>query len=130
MRSFGIFALVIISQLAVLSPAHAAEVRDFDRAAFNAAQASGRPILVDVKAWWCPVCASQSSTIKKAITAAEYAKLIVFNVNFDKQKDVWKSFSVSKQGTLIGYHGTRQTGRLDFATDKIQINALLAKTLR
>jgi thioredoxin-like negative regulator of GroEL len=130
MRNFRILALAMIAQFAVLNPANAAEVRDFDRAAFNAAQASGRPILVDVKAWWCPVCASQSSTIKKAITAAEYAKLIVFNVNFDKQKDVWKSFSVSKQGTLIGYHGTRQTGRLDFATDKIQINALLAKTLR
>jgi thioredoxin 1 len=130
MRHYYAVAFAVIAQVAMLTPAHASEVRDFDRAAFNAAQASGRPILVDVKAWWCPVCASQSSTIKKAITAAEYAKLIVFNVNFDKQKDVWKSFSVSKQGTLIGYHGTRQTGRLDFATDKSQISALLATTLR
>jgi thioredoxin 1 len=130
MRRFRMFALAIIAQFSVLSPVNAAEVRDFDRAAFTAAQSAGRPILVDVKAWWCPVCASQNNTIKKAIAAPDYAKLIVFHVNYDKQKDVWKSFAVTKQGTMIGFHGTRQTGRLDFVTDKVQINALLASTLR
>ncbi|MEY2942389.1 MAG: hypothetical protein RLY97_403 [Pseudomonadota bacterium] len=129
MRHVRLLVLAIIAQFAVLSPASAAEVRDFDRAAFAAAQSAGRPILVEVKAWWCPVCASQASTIKKAITASEYAKLIVFRVNYDTQKDVWQSFAVTKQGSLIGFHGTRQSGRLDFVTDKVQINTLLASTL-
>jgi len=50
-------ALFATAMLAV-APAHAAEFRDFDQAAFAAAQAAGRPILLDVHAWWCPVCAS------------------------------------------------------------------------
>ncbi len=130
MRRYSTIAVAVIAQFALLAPANAAEVRDFDRAAFNAAQASGRSILLDVKAWWCPVCASQASTVKKITTAAEYQKLIIFNINYDKQQDVWKSFSVSKQGTLIGFRGTKQTGRLDFVTDKTQIDALLASTVR
>ncbi len=122
--------LTLAASLAAIAPANAAEEKSFDRAAFAAAQAEGRPILVDVKAWWCPVCASQNSTIKKAVASADYAKLIIFNVNYDKQKDVLPAFAVSKQATLIAFHGKRQTGRLDFVTDKAQINALLASTLR
>ncbi len=130
MTHFRALMLTLAVGIAAAQPASAAEEKNFDRAAFAAAQAEGRPILVDVKAWWCPVCASQSSTIKKAVTAAEYAKLIVFNVNYDKQKDVLKSFAVNKQATLIAFRGKRQTGRLDFVTDKVQINNLLASTLR
>lgn len=50
----------------------AAEFRNFDHAAFTAAQAQGRPILLDVHAWWCPVCASQNHTIKKTVKSAAY----------------------------------------------------------
>jgi thioredoxin 1 len=130
MIKFRTLALTLAAGFAALQPANAAEVKDFGRAAFAAAQAEGRPILVDVKAWWCPVCASQNSTIKKAIASADYAKLVVFNVNYDKQKDVLPVFAVTKQATLIAYRGKRQTGRLDFVTDKAQINNLLASTLR
>jgi thioredoxin 1 len=124
------FLMSVAASIAAAQPASAAEVKAFDRTAFAAAQAEGRPILVDVKAWWCPVCASQSSTIKKAVSAPDYAKLVIFNVDYDKQKDVLKSFAVIKQATLIGFRGKRQTGRLDFVTDKVQINGLLASTVQ
>ena len=130
MIPFRYLLVTLAASLAVIAPANAAEEKNFDRAAFAAAQAEGRPILVDVKAWWCPVCASQNSTIKKAVTSPDYAKLIIFNVNYDKQKDVLPAFGVNKQATLIAYRGKRQTGRLDFVTDRAQINALLASTLR
>ncbi len=130
MARFRAFLLTLAVGFAAAQPANAAEAKSFDSAAFAAAQAEGRPILVAVKAWWCPVCASQSNTIKKAVAAADYAKLVVFNVNYDKQKDVLKSFEVNKQATLIAFSGKRQTGRLDFVTDKVQINNLLASTLR
>jgi thioredoxin 1 len=130
MIKFPAYLTALAMSIAVVQTASAAETKDFDRAAFAAAQAEGRPILIDVKAWWCPVCASQSSTIKKAVTAANYSKLVIFNVDFDKQKDVLKSFAVTKQATLIAFRGKRQTGRLDFVTDKTQINNLLASAVR
>ena len=116
--------------IASATSAFAAEFRAFDPAAFAAAQAQGRPVLIDVKAWWCPVCASQNRTIKRIAAAPQYNSLIVFNVNYDKQKDVLRSLSVTRQATLIAYRGNRQTGRLDFVTDRARIEALLASTQR
>lgn len=123
--AFAAFAMV-----ASASAAHAAEVRPFERAAFVAAQAAGRPILVEVRAWWCPVCASQGATIRDTIADPAYANLVVFLLNYDSQKRELPSFAVTKQGTLIAYRGTAQVGRLDFVTDKPRIRSLIAQTLR
>ena len=123
--AFAAFALA-----AMISPVQAAEQKDFSQAAFAAAQAQGKPILVDVAAWWCPVCASQNSTIRKITATPQYSQLVIFKINYDKQKAEWKSFGVMKQGTLIAYRGKKETGRLAFQTDKTQIAALLASAIR
>ncbi|TPG52176.1 thioredoxin family protein [Sphingomonas glacialis] len=120
-------AAIAIAALAAI-PAQAADFAKFDRAAFDAAQAQGRPILIDVHAWWCPVCGSQARTIKRVVTPEAYPKLIVFRINYDTQKDVWRSFNVQKQATLIAFHGKRETGRIAFMTDKEKIAALIAST--
>ena len=111
-------------------PAQAAEFRDFDQAAFAAAQAQGRPILLDVHAWWCPVCASQNHTIKQTVMSRAYDKLIIFRINYDKQKPIWQSFGVRKQATLIGFRGRQEVGRIQYMTNKDKINALLMSTVR
>lgn len=122
-------AAVLAAGAFVAGPASAAEFRSFDRAAFTAAQAQGKPILVEVAAWWCPVCHSQEGTVKRTVAASDYDKLIVFKINYDRQKDEWKSFGVDKQGTLIGFHGTHEVGRIRFRTDKTEIANLLATTV-
>ena len=113
-----------------ISAAQAAEFKPFDRAQFNAAQAAGKPVLVDVAAWWCPVCHSQDSTIKKTVADPAYNNLTVFKINYDKQKDEWKSFGATKQATLIAFKGGREVGRLAYKTNKDEINTLLASTVR
>ena len=127
MISARIMLAAIAATLAV--PAAAAQERPFERAAFEAAQAAGRPILIDVAAWWCPVCASQGGTLKQAFTDPRYDKLIVFKINYDKQKLEWQSFGAQKQATLIAFRGKQEVGRLAFVTDKAKINALLAATI-
>ena len=122
-------AAFALSAIAVTA-AQAAEFKPFDRAQFNAAQASGKPVLVDVAAWWCPVCHSQDGTIKKAVADPKYNNLTIFKINYDKQKDEWKSFNVTKQATLIAFKGGHEVGRLAFKTNKDEINALLASTVR
>lgn len=130
MRTFQSITMAIAASVVTMVPAYAAEVRDFDRVAFNTAQAQGRPIVVAIKAWWCPVCASQANTIRNSISGPEYAKLVVFQINYDKQKPEWQAFNVQKQGTLIAFRGQKQLGRLDFVTDKTQIRNLLVLTVR
>jgi hypothetical protein len=45
MSAFRIFPAMIIAAMVAVAPASAAEFQDFSRAAFNAAQAQGRPTL-------------------------------------------------------------------------------------
>jgi thioredoxin 1 len=116
--------------LAFAAPVHAADFRDFDSNAFAAAQAAGEPVLVDVHAWWCPVCASQSRTIKKLTASPRYDKLVVFRLNYDKQKDDWKRMGVTTQGTLIAYRGQTETGRLAYQTNAAKIEAVLDSAVR
>jgi thioredoxin-like negative regulator of GroEL len=124
----ALFASTVL--IASAAPANAALVRPFDRAAFVAAQAANLPILIEVSAWWCPVCASQGKTIEAAIADPAYARLQVFKINYDRQKAEWQSFGVNRQGSLITFRGKAPLGRLDFITDKDQIRALLAQTVR
>ncbi len=121
----GALAAAFSVVLLAVSPSRAAEYKEFDASAFAAAQAEGRPVLLDVSAWWCPVCASQNATIKQTVGAASYAKLLIFHIDFDRQEAVWRGFDVVKQATLIGFKGKREVGRLEFVTDKGQIKSLL-----
>lgn len=120
----------VIAAAVAATPASAAVVNKFTRAGFDAAQAQNKSILVDVKAWWCPICASQNATIKSAVADAAYDKLVIFEVDYDEQKPDWKRFDVTKQGTLIAFRGKREIGRLAFVTDKTAINDLLAQSVR
>jgi thioredoxin 1 len=128
---FRSIALAIIAATVVAAgPANAAQELPFERGAFEAAKTAGKPVLVDVKAWWCPVCASQGRTIKATVAAPQYRDLIIFSINYDKQKEEWKRLGVQKQSTLIGYRAGREVGRVSYTTDKAAITALLASTVR
>ena len=127
-RPFAAISFAVL--VAAAHPAVAAEFKPFDRATFDAAQKAGRPILVEVNAWWCPVCASQTKTIRSTVVTPAYAKLLILRINYDKQKSDWQAFGVQKQSTLIAFKGGRELGRVSYITDKAQIQALLAATTR
>jgi thioredoxin 1 len=127
-RSF--FSAIAIAMMSAAAPAIAAEFKPFDRAAFDAAQKAGRPILVEVNAWWCPVCASQAKTIKNTVNAPAYDKLLVLRINYDKQKQEWRALGAQKQSTLITFKGGQELGRLAYVTDKAKIQALIALTAK
>ena len=121
--------VAIMFAFAIAVPAQAAERQPYTAAALAAAQAKGRPILVEVKAWWCPVCASQTRTITATTAAPAYKDLLILSIDYDKQKADWQALGAQKQSTLIGYRGKQELGRVIYTTDKAQINALLAKTV-
>lgn len=110
--------------------AYAAEFRDFDRAAFVEAQAAGRPILVDVAADWCPVCRAQAPIIEATAADAAFDNLIVFRIDYDRQRAEWRQLNVRRQATLIAFNGSRETGRLVAATDPTAIEELMRSATR
>ena len=123
---FRPFAAAALVALSIAAPAAAVERQPYTPAALAAAKAKGRPVLVEVKAWWCPVCASQGRTIAETTAAPKYASLLILSINFDTQKADWQALGAQKQSTLIGYRGAREVGRVVYTTDKAQINGLLA----
>ena len=101
----------------------------FDQKAFDAAQASGRSILVEVYASWCPVCKVQRPFLTKLGQIPTYQKIAYFEVDFDRQKDVLRALRVSKQSTLIAFKGKNEIARTTGDTNHALIEALVAKSL-
>lgn len=99
----------------------------FDATAFQQAQASGKPILVDVTASWCPTCKQQRPIVQEIEKSTP--QLVVYEVDFDSAKDVLKRFRVQNQSTLIVFKGANEVGRSTGDTNPTNIRALVSKGL-
>lgn len=122
----------VLATSAMVAPATAAApaVRfvPFTQKAFDAARAAGKPVLVEVHAPWCPVCARQQAGIAAAQGDARNKGLITFRIDFDTQKDVQRPLGVTSQSTLIAFKGRTETGRVLGVTDPAAIARLIATT--
>lgn len=111
---------------AVNTPASAAErAVPFTTEAFKAAQAANEPILVDVWASWCPTCKRQGAVLDALLKQEKFSDLVVFRVDYDKQKDIVREFRAPRQSTLIVFKGKTETGRAIAITAENEIEALL-----
>jgi thioredoxin 1 len=119
---FAGFALIVGIGFGV---ARAATVQPYQQTAFDAAQKGNEPILVFVEASWCPVCAKERPILQQLYGTPEFAKLKVFDVDFDTSKPLLRQLGVQQQSTLIVYHGGKETGRATGATDPAVIKHLL-----
>jgi thiol-disulfide isomerase/thioredoxin len=119
----------VATALALGSPASAADKQPFDQAAFAAAQAAGKPILVEVTAPWCPTCKAQAPILAELKSEPRFGDLVSFNIDFDSQKDLLKTFGVRMQSTLIVFKGGQEVGRSTGDTKPASIEALLAKAI-
>lgn len=128
MRSMIIVALMGAALGA--GTAQAGTFKPFTPAAFEAAEKAGGPIVVEVYAPWCPICARQQPILENLEASPAYAQVTVLRVDYDGQKDVLRSLHVAMQSTLIGYHGTTETSRLVGVVKKPAIEALFASTVK
>jgi thioredoxin 1 len=108
--------------------AQAAETQDYNAKAFAAAQAAGKPILVEIHASWCPTCKAQLPILGELEKQDKFKNLMVFRVDFDSQKDAVRAFGARVQSTLITFKGTKETGRSVGDTNAASIASLLDKT--
>jgi thioredoxin 1 len=123
-RTFLAAALVLPAAAALAQTAGAPKVK-FTQAAFDAAQAAGKPILVEVSAPWCPTCKAQAPIIQSLRAKPEFRDLAVFEVDFDSQKDVLARLRVQRQSTLITFKGKAEMARTTGETDAAAIEKQL-----
>ncbi|MEE7455384.1 thiol reductase thioredoxin [Methylorubrum populi] len=124
-------ALLAIALLAGGWPAsgQAAGPVAYDAAAFEAAQAAGRPILVQISAPWCPICRAQKPILATLSAEPRFKDLAVFTIDFDAERDLVRRFGAQMQSTLIVYKGRAEVGRSVGETQPEWIEQLLEKTL-
>jgi len=110
-------------------PAQAGEAVTYTDAAFEAAQAAGKPILVEVSAPWCPICKAQKPILAKLAADPRFKDLVILDIDFDSRKDVLRRFDARSQSTLIAYKGKTEVGRSIGETQPEWIEGLVEKTL-
>jgi thioredoxin 1 len=106
-----VLATSLLSIFAFSNIVFAADFQKFTPAAFEQFQKMGKPILIEVHADWCPTCKAQKPAIKDITAADKFKDLTVFEVDFDAQKDVVKSFNAQTQSTLISFKGATEKAR-------------------
>jgi len=106
--SFLLFAFTLSTSAYSFSPA------PFDSKKFKSAQESGKAILVDVYAKWCPTCKRQHAELKEILKAPKYKDMVTFQIDYD-QKDKVKEFQemigkpIPRQSTIVMFNGTKLT---------------------
>lgn len=112
-----------------LGPAFAASDSKFEQAAFDAAKASGKSIILHVAATWCETCQAQRAVLDKLEKYPAFKDTLIITIDFDIQKDVMRSFKVTSRSTLIAFKGATEVGRLTGNTRMAAIKALLLKAV-
>lgn len=121
---------VLAAMPAVIAlPAAAAQRQPFTDAAFEAAQAAGRPILIEVTAPWCPTCRAQKPHVDAVAADPRMREAVLLSIDFDSQKEALRRLNVQRQSTLIALRGREERGRATGITDAAAIRDLLLRAL-
>jgi thioredoxin 1 len=118
MRSRRTFlALIGAASAAFTVSARALEFQPYDPAAAQKAIASGKSVVVHVRASWCLQCHAQASILDGLKIDPAYAGVRVFLVDYDKQKDVVAKLDCPR-ATLIAYKGGKEVKRMSWETSQ------------
>jgi thiol-disulfide isomerase/thioredoxin len=129
MKLVSTLAPLFAALLLTATSALAREARPFDAAAFQAAQAEGKTVLVDFAASWCPTCKKQGPAIARVLQEPKFKDVVAFKADFDRETELKKQLKVTGQSTLVVFKGRTEAGRARGITDPAAIGDLLAKGL-
>jgi thioredoxin 1 len=121
-RSF--LALVGAAPAAFAVPARAFEFQPYNPAAVEKAIASGKPVIVHVRAWWCLQCHAQANILDSLKSDPTYDGASFFLVDYDKQKDVVAKLGCPR-ATLIAYKGGKEVARMSWETSRESVLGVL-----
>jgi thiol-disulfide isomerase/thioredoxin len=109
----------------LLASGQALARQPYDAKAFEQAQAAGKAILIHVHAAWCPTCKKQEPILGQL--EKDKPNLLVYVVDFDRDKPLLKKLGVTYQSTLIVFKGPKEVGRSTGDTNASSIAALVNK---
>lgn len=117
-----------VASILLATAAFAGEVRPYSADAFAAAQADNAPIVVHVVADWCPTCHVQRPIVQSLAADPANPDLLVFEIDFDGDKNLLRQFDIRFQSTLIAFRGSKERARSVGVTDPAVVADLVAAT--
>jgi thiol:disulfide interchange protein len=126
-KLFKIAALFVLSVFA--HAALAGEIKPYSQAELDKLAAEGKPILLDIRADWCPTCAAQAPVIRELMAQSKYKDVTTFTIDFDKDTALLKAYNVPAQSTLIVILGKQEVGRSVGDTRRDDIEHLLSSVV-
>ena len=101
----------------------------FNLAAFEAALAQGKPVIVDFAADWCPTCKAQKPVVQSLLGETKREPVTLFVANFDTETALKKRLGVTMQSTFVVFKAGKEVGRSTGQTRRESIAELFDKAL-
>ncbi len=129
MQARRVFLAMLALAALSAAPARAFEIQPYAKDAAQAAIASGKPVVIEVYASWCPICQSQASAVEAMKAEPAYKDLAFFRVDFDAQKEVVKALH-SPRATLITYRGGKEVSRASWGATPEEVATVLMQAVK
>jgi thioredoxin-like negative regulator of GroEL len=101
----------------------------FTQAAFDKAVSAGQPVIVDIKASWCPTCKAQQPIVDALLQDPRRRNVTLFSADFDTEAALKQRLHVVQQSTFVVFKGGKEVGRSTGDTNQASIAALFDKAL-
>jgi thiol-disulfide isomerase/thioredoxin len=101
----------------------------FDQKTFDDLKTSGKPVIVSVRAPWCPICKVQDPIEQSVMDTDAFKNVTLLTVDFDHQKDIVTELKAPMQSAIIVYKGGEEVGRSVGDKKKESIEALMNKAI-
>ncbi|MEP7303865.1 MAG: thioredoxin family protein [Caldimonas sp.] len=101
----------------------------YSKAAFEAAVAAGKPVVVDFKASWCPTCKAQKPIVDALLAEPKRKELTLFAADYDTEAALKQQLRVTQQSTFVVFKGGKEVGRSTGQTNRDAIAGLFDKAL-
>ncbi len=75
--------------------------QNFSQAAYDAALTDGKTVILDFHADWCPTCRANAPIIEAVFSSNSNTDLVGFQVNYDTEIALKKTFNIQSQSTII-----------------------------
>ena len=129
LRALSPIVLAFALACAVGASTTAAEWQPFAQKAFDMAVASGKGVVLDFHADWCPTCKAQAPILAELLKNEKLAMngVVALKADFDTETELRKALKVQKQSTIVIFKGGREVARGTGVTDRAALAELIAK---
>jgi len=122
--------ILLVLALVLAAPAQATpRWTPYSPEAFAAAQDSGKLVLVDVWASWCPTCKAQQPILEELRQDTRLADAVFIKLDFDREKAFLKSHRIPRQSTILAFRGEQEVLRSIAETDRLRLRSAVLGAL-